>query len=242
MSEVNKESVDFEARSKTLEEENEKLKLALTETQKREKLLMRRIHLKEQQIQDYVSQLSELKSSIPAKSNLVDPAINLIFMKLKNELKATKAKLEDTQNELTAWKFTPDSNTGKRLMAKCRLLYQENEELGKIVSNGRLAKLESDLSLHRNMCDELKRSQSDVEGIIQDLDVDVEGLTSTIILLQQKLKTSDEKIAHLEAEVKKKEPPSAAEVQEENKVEENKAEEETEEPSAKKPCLEVAAH
>lgn len=197
---------------------------------------MRRIHLKEQQIQDFASQLTELKSSIPAKSNLVDPAINLIFIKLKNELKATKAKLEDTQNELTAWKFTPDSNTGKRLMAKCRLLYQENEELGKIVSNGRLAKLESDLSLHRNMCEELKRSQSDVEGIIQDLDVDVEGLTSTIILLQQKLKTSDERIAQLESDLKEKESPAA----EEDPVEESPTPE-ADEPAAKKVCLEAPA-
>lgn len=198
---------------------------------------MRRIHLKEQQIQDYASQLAELKSSIPAKSNLVDPAINLVFIKLKQELKATKAKLEDTQNELTAWKFTPDSNTGKRLMAKCRLLYQENEELGKIVSNGRLAKLESDLALHRNMCDELKRSQSDVEGIIQDLDVDVEGLTSTIILLQQKLKNSDEKIAQLESELKEKELPTA-----ETPTDESQETQDTEEPAAKKACLEIEAN
>lgn len=204
------------------------------QSQKREKLLMRRIHIKEQQIQDYVSQLTELKSSIPAKSNLVDPAINLIFLKLKNELKATKAKLEDTQNELTAWKFTPDSNTGKRLMAKCRLLYQENEELGKIVSNGRLAKLESDLALHRNICDDLKRSQSEVESIIQDLDVDVEGLTSTIILLQQKLKTSDERILQMESELKEKEPIATKE--------EAAEEVQDEEPSAKKPCLEMAAN
>lgn len=195
---------------------------------------MRRIHIKEQQIQDYTSQLTELKLSIPAKNNFVDPAINLIFTKLKNELKATKAKLEDTQNELTAWKFTPDSNTGKRLMAKCRLLYQENEELGKIVSNGRLAKLESDLALHRNMCEDLKRSQSDVEGIIQDLDVDIEGFTSTIILLQQKLKTSDERIAQLEAELKEK--GAAGFPEEPHQIQD------TEEPSAKKPCLEIPAN
>ena len=31
---------------------------------------------------------------------------------------------EDKQNELSAWKFTADSATGKRLMAKCRQLYQ----------------------------------------------------------------------------------------------------------------------
>lgn len=122
-------------------------------------------------------------------------------------------------------------------MAKCRLLYQENEELGKIVSNGRLAKLESDLALHRNLCDELKRSQSDVEGIIQDLDVDVEGLTSTIILLQQKLKTSEERIEHLEHELKEK----PVTVAEEAAAEELETKD-VDEPLAKKPCLEVNAN
>lgn len=90
----------------------------------------------------------------------MDPAVNLLFQKLKKELKATKAKLEETQNELSAWKFTPDSNTGKRLMAKCRLLYQENEELGKMTSNGRLAKLETELSMQKSFSEEVKKSQS----------------------------------------------------------------------------------
>jgi hypothetical protein len=116
-------------------------------------------------MQDYLNQITELKSAqTPGpnalKSAILDPAVNLIFQKLKNELKATKAKLEETQNELTAWKFTPDSNTGKRLMAKCRQLYQENEELGKMTSNGRLSKLEGDLAFHKGLCEELKKSQS----------------------------------------------------------------------------------
>lgn len=167
---------------------------------------MRRIHLNSTQQLDYVNQLNELKyrKIEPNSSTLYDPAVNIIFTKLKNELKATKAKLEDTQNELTAWKFTPDSNTGKRLMAKCRLLYQENEELGKVISNGRLAKLETELSLQKNINDELKRSHSEFEGIIQDFDVDMEGLTSTIINLQQKLKAADDKISKLEKEMKEK--------------------------------------
>lgn len=118
-------------------------------------------------------------------------------------MKTTKAKLEETQNELGAWKFTVDSNTGKRLMAKCRLLYQENEDLGKLTSNGRLAKLEGDLALHKSFCGELKKSQSEVELIIQDLDEEVEGLTSTIIILQQELKTKNERISQLEADLAK---------------------------------------
>jgi len=52
------------------------------------------------------------------------------------------------------------SNTGKRLMAKCRMLYQENEELGKMITSGRLAKLESDLALQKSLTEEMKKSQS----------------------------------------------------------------------------------
>lgn len=45
-------------------------------------------------------------------------------------------------------------------MAKCRLLYQENEELGKMVSSGKVAKLENELSLQQKFAEEMKSSQS----------------------------------------------------------------------------------
>lgn len=116
-------------------------------------------------IYQFQNQNAELKAAqaptmASLRSVLLDPAVNILFQKLKAELQATKARLEDTQNELSAWKFTPDSNTGKRLMAKCRLLYQENEELGKMTSNGRLAKLEGDLALQKSFSEEVKKSQS----------------------------------------------------------------------------------
>ena len=43
---------------------------------------------------------------------------------MKTELKDTKEKLESAQSELNAWKFTPDSQTGKKLMARVRTLIQ----------------------------------------------------------------------------------------------------------------------
>lgn len=45
-------------------------------------------------------------------------------------------------------------------MAKCRLLYQENEELGRMISSGRLAKLEGELALQKSFGEEVKKSQS----------------------------------------------------------------------------------
>lgn len=125
--------------------------------------MVRRLAAKEQELLDYVNQVAELKSvQTPAqaalKTAVLDPAVNVLFQKLKQELQSTQARLEETQNELAAWKFTPDSNTGKRLMAKCRLLHQENEELGKLTSNGRLAKLESELAMQKGISDDLKKS------------------------------------------------------------------------------------
>lgn len=86
--------------------------------------------------------------------------MNVLILRLKQELTSTKARLEETQNELSAWKFTPDSNTGKKLMAKCRLLHQENEDLGRMTSSGRIAKLEGDLALQKSFSEEVKKSQS----------------------------------------------------------------------------------
>jgi hypothetical protein len=34
--------------------------------------------------------------------------VNLLLQRLRQELLATRARLEETQNELSAWKFTPD--------------------------------------------------------------------------------------------------------------------------------------
>lgn len=47
-------------------------------------------------------------------------------------------------------------------MAKCRLLYQENEELGRMIASGRIAKLEGELALQKSFSEEVKKSQSGI--------------------------------------------------------------------------------
>jgi len=39
---------------------------------------------------------------------LIDPAINLVFSRMKSQLSDYKEKLEQAQTDLSAWKFTPD--------------------------------------------------------------------------------------------------------------------------------------
>ena len=54
--------------------------------------------------------------------------------------------------------------TGKKLMAKCRSLLQENAELGKQISQGRVAQLEAEIALHKKHNQEIKAAQDGKGG------------------------------------------------------------------------------
>ena len=58
-------------------------------------------------------QIQELKqahnpSAAKLRSMMLDPAVNLMFERMKKEVESCKEKLEQAQNDLAAWKFTPD--------------------------------------------------------------------------------------------------------------------------------------
>jgi len=176
------------------------------ESSRRENLLVMRLTAKEQELQEMAAQIAELKSAqAPTtsvlRSTLLDPAVNLVIQRLTKECDQLKKAAEEAQNELAAWKFTPDSATGKRLMAKCRQLYQENEDLGKMIASGRLAKLEGELALQKNLTEEMKKNQQEMDEFMGELDEDVEGMQSTIYYLQQQLREARETIAKLETQV-----------------------------------------
>lgn len=184
-------------------EGEERLRAQLAELQRKEHYHVMRLATKEHELQDLGAQVQEAKGlgSGPGhasmKQCLLDPAVNLLFERLKRDLDSARAKMEETQNELAAWKFTPDSNTGKQLMAKCRLLIKENEELGRMISSGRLAKLEGDLALQRNFSEELKKSQSELDEFLLEMDEDTEGMQGTIYYLQQQLRQAKDRVAQL---------------------------------------------
>ena len=52
------------------------------------------------------------------------------------------------------------SQTGKKLMARCQMLLQENEELGKTIASGKTAKLEGEIALQKTLVTEMKNNQS----------------------------------------------------------------------------------
>jgi len=182
------------------------LKTQLSEVKKRENVMVLKLAAKEQEVNEYRNHIQLLKtSSTPSvtqlKSLLLDPAVNLMFQRMKQEVKDAKKKEKEAQEDLAAWKFTPDSQTGKRLMARCRSLLQENESIGKMIASGRVAKIEGELSLQRRLVQEMKSGQAELDVFIAELDEDVEGMQSTIYLLQQQLREARTQTSQLKAEV-----------------------------------------
>lgn len=51
---------------------------------------------------------SQSPSTAQLHSMLMDPAVNLMFLKMKSELKDVKEKLAQAQTDLSAWKFSTD--------------------------------------------------------------------------------------------------------------------------------------
>ena len=62
-------------------------------------------------------------------------------------------------------------------MARCRQLLQENEDIAKMVSSGRLAKLEGELAMHKKLVEEMKKNQVETDDFVQELDEDMVILT-----------------------------------------------------------------
>lgn len=186
-------------------EADDKLKQQSTGSSRRENTLVMRLTNKEQELQDCLNQVAEMKTaqtqnSAQLRSLLLDPAVNLVFQRMAKDMEDCKEKLKQTQNELSAWKFTADSQMGKRLMAKCRMLLQENEDLGKMISSGRTAKLEAEIALQKTMVTEMKTNQDEMNEFVGELEEDVEGMQSMIYVLQQQLKDTKEQLAASEAD------------------------------------------
>lgn len=175
-----------------------KLESQNQDSTRRENILIMRLASKEQEAQDMMVQIQELKQALaPSTSNLratlLDPCINLLFEKMQGQIKDLQTQLDEAKGELSAWTFTADSVTGKKLMGKCRMLIDENEELGRQLSQGRVAQLQAELALQKSANEEQGKNLDEMTGFVVQLDEEVEGMQATILHLQQQLKQAQDK-------------------------------------------------
>lgn len=59
---------------------------------------------------------------------------------MQNATDVLEKKVKELQDDLAAVQFTPHSKNGKMLMAKCRTLQEENEEIGREASEGKVGR------------------------------------------------------------------------------------------------------
>ncbi|KAL5010215.1 hypothetical protein ScPMuIL_012520 [Solemya velum] len=85
-------------------------------------------------------------------------------------------------------------------MVKCRLLLQENEDLGKVIASGRTAKLEGEIALQKQVVQDMKKNQTELDEFLADLEEEVEGMQSMIYILQQQLIETKEQVTKLQQE------------------------------------------
>lgn len=57
---------------------------------------------------------------------------------VQNLVDEKEKKIKELQDNVAAVNFTPSSKLGKMLMAKCRTLQEENEEIGAMASEGKV--------------------------------------------------------------------------------------------------------
>lgn len=65
--------------------------------------------------------------------------LNVSLLLFQNLVEEKEKKIKELQDNVAAVNFTPSSKLGKMLMAKCRTLQEENEEIGAMASEGKVS-------------------------------------------------------------------------------------------------------
>ncbi|GAB4813595.1 hypothetical protein N2152v2_000641 [Parachlorella kessleri] len=126
-------------------------------------------------------------SVVQLRQVLLDPAVNREFSRLRAEAEAKARELKIAQEELQAVQFSQESKAGRMLMAKCRALQDENEEMGRELSEGRLTQLERSLVAAREQLEELRRVYSELEDHAHAMDDEADLLQGQVLSLKRQL-------------------------------------------------------
>jgi hypothetical protein len=167
-----------------------KMKQHVTELKLHESALVIRLSSKEQEIHSLQAELQDLRknmtpSNTASRNALLDPTINALFQRMKDELDAVKERLKQSQEDLSAATFTRESAAGRQLLNRIRLLQKENEELGQQLSEGQTHKLELEISMQRELAEELKRTLDESNEFVMQLNEEMEKRFEAVSVLKK---------------------------------------------------------
>ncbi|KAL1923906.1 uncharacterized protein VTP21DRAFT_6941 [Calcarisporiella thermophila] len=176
-----------------------KLKSQLTEHSAREAELLCKLKRKEEEVQTLLGELQSMAQKLDASADassqrrFLDPALNALYRDMKKEIGEKDEIIANLRDELDATSFTPNSMTGKRLVAKCRALQLENEELGRQLQQGRVEQYETEILVQRKLITELRGAMQESDDFVISLDHELEEMQDIVLRLQAKLSWYEEK-------------------------------------------------
>ncbi|KMT10652.1 hypothetical protein BVRB_5g117690 [Beta vulgaris subsp. vulgaris] len=194
---------------RTLRSSEKSFKEQLEKAKKKEAAFIVTFAKREQEIAELKAAIRELRAqlkppSLQTRRLLLDPAIHEEFTRLKNLVEEKEKKVKELQDNINAVIFTPNSKMGKMLMAKCKTLQEENEEIGNQASEGKMHELSMKLASQKSRNAELR---SQFEGLCKNIEVlttDVERSNEMVVILQEKLEERDAEIKRLKLELQQR--------------------------------------
>ncbi|KAJ8476050.1 hypothetical protein OPV22_019777 [Ensete ventricosum] len=186
-----------------LKSSEESLKEQLEKAKKKEAAFIVTFAKKEQEIADLKSAVRDLKTqlrppSMQTRKLLLDPAIHEEFTRLKNLVEEKEKKIKELQDNLAAVNFTASSKLGKMLMAKCRTLQEENEEIGAMASEGKIHELGMKIVVLKSQNAELRNQFDALFRHMEGLTNEMERSNEMVYILQERLEAKDCELRKLE--------------------------------------------
>ncbi|KAK4264372.1 hypothetical protein QN277_025560 [Acacia crassicarpa] len=192
-----------------LKSSEESLREQLEKARKKEAAFIVTFAKREQEIAELKSTVRDLKAqlkppSMQGRKLLLDPAVHEEFTRLKNLVEDKEKKVKELQDNIAAVNFTPQSKMGKMLMAKCRTLQEENEEIGNQASEGKMHELAMKLAMQKSQKVELRSQFEGLRKFMEGLTNDVERSNEMVVMMQEKLEEKDNVIQRLKRELQQK--------------------------------------
>jgi len=164
--------------------EVKKLKKQVGDLKLHESALVMRLMTKEQEIHRLQTELQDMKSQFTRthkemREVMLDRTLNMLFQRMKEQLKDIKQKLKQNQEDLSAATFTRESAAGRQLLNKIRLLQKENEDLGQQLWEGNIHKLELEISVQKEYGEEVKKNLDESNEFVLQLDEELEKMYAT---------------------------------------------------------------
>lgn len=191
-----------------LKSSEESLKEKLEKAKKREAAFIVAYAKREQESADLKSAVRELKKqlrppSVQTRRLLLDPAIHEQFRRLKNLVEERDKKIRELQDNVAAVNFNANSRMGKKLMAKCRTLQEENEEIGAMASEGKIHELVMKIAVLKSQNTELRDQFDALYKYMAELSNDMERSNEMVFVLQDQLEAKDYELERLKDELRR---------------------------------------